>query len=201
MNRYPKIQSIFKRHIDGPLKGKFTDEYSLPEFEYLKDNQWVFTEKIDGTNIRVAFEEGELRIGGRTNRAQIPSHLYEYLHSTFVDYTDFAMTLFGEGYGVKIQNGGNYIPDGVGFILFDVQVGQWWLKREDVVNISQEFGIPVVPIVGRGTLAMACDMCKHGYDSNIGTCVAEGVVARPAVELKARNGERIITKVKVRDFR
>ena len=28
-------------------------EWTTPELKYLKDNQWVFTEKIDGTNIRI----------------------------------------------------------------------------------------------------------------------------------------------------
>ena len=51
MKEYHKIQSVFKRDI---ANGKIIEgKYSLPEFEYLKDNQWVFTEKVDGTNIRI----------------------------------------------------------------------------------------------------------------------------------------------------
>ena len=46
---YPKIQSIFKRDENTH---KFIDGvFSLPEFEYLKDNLWIWTEKIDGRNI------------------------------------------------------------------------------------------------------------------------------------------------------
>ena len=35
-------------------------------------------------------------------------------------FLDNRFTLFGEGYGVKIQKGEKYIKDGVDFILFDV---------------------------------------------------------------------------------
>lgn len=45
--------------------------------------------------------------------------------SIFVDQEKepVPVTVFGEGYGVKIQKGGNYISDDVNFILFDVRFG------------------------------------------------------------------------------
>jgi ATP-dependent RNA circularization protein (DNA/RNA ligase family) len=196
MNKYPKINSIFKRDDNG----KFTSEYSCPELEYLKDNQWEFTEKIDGMNIRVAFEEGKLCIGGRTDNAQIPAFLFSKLAEIFASYAEEGMTLYGEGYGSRIQQGGGYISDGVGFILFDVQVGKWWLKREDVEVVAQKYNIPIVPVIGRGTLADAVAWCQVPFPSRVGKRDAEGIVMRPVVQLLERNGERIITKVKVRDF-
>jgi len=220
MELYPKIDSIYKRYDNG----KFKDEFSCEAFEYLKDNKWVFTEKIDGTNIRIGWDGKSILIGGRTDRAQIPTHLSTFLQShfrdeLFSDYTD-GITLFGEGYGFKIQNGGGYIPDGVGFILFDVLIGKWWLKREligewwlkreligkwwlkreDVESVAEQLEIPVVPIIESGTLSDACRIVMNGFDSRVGKCKAEGLVLRPAIELKERDGRRIITKVKTRDF-
>ena len=200
MELYPKIDSIYKRYDNG----KFKDEFSCEAFEYLKDNKWVFTEKIDGTNIRIGWDGKSILIGGRTDRAQIPTHLSTFLQShfrdeLFSDYTD-GITLFGEGYGFKIQNGGGYIPDGVGFILFDVLIGKWWLKREDVESVAEQLKIPVVPIIESGTLSDACRIVMAGFDSRVGKCKAEGLVLRPAIELKERDGRRIITKVKTRDF-
>jgi hypothetical protein len=55
MNKYHKIEPIFERDMEGNKKlieGKFRN----PLVEYLKDNEWVFTEKIDGTNIRVLWD-------------------------------------------------------------------------------------------------------------------------------------------------
>ena len=51
-NKYHKILSLFKRDMEGNKKfiiGKWTTD----ELKFLKDNDWVWTEKVDGTNIRV----------------------------------------------------------------------------------------------------------------------------------------------------
>jgi ATP-dependent RNA circularization protein (DNA/RNA ligase family) len=197
MEKYHKINSIFKRDDNG----RFTQEYSCYEFEYLKDNQWEFTEKIDGTNIRIGYQDGKLLIGGRTDNAQIPAFLYAKLAELFANYCEEEMTLYGEGYGAKIQKGEGYIPNGVGFILFDARVAGWWLKRDDLELIAQKYVIPIVPIIGHGTLEYACHLCSAGFPSSVGNRDAEGIVLRPIVPLYARNGDRIITKVKMRDFR
>lgn len=31
----------------------------MSEFDYLKDNTWIFTEKVDGTNIRIMWDGGK----------------------------------------------------------------------------------------------------------------------------------------------
>ena len=211
MEQYPKIQTVFKRNITGSkAKGKvIVDEFSCPEFEYLKDNLWIFTEKVDGTNIRIYWERGVKRVfGGRTDNAQIPAILIEVLEEMFpLEKLDKAitkadsLTLFGEGYGAKIQKGGgNYIPDGVSFILFDVLVDNWWLKRADVNSLACDLSIRTVPILGTGGLLVGTGWAAHGIDSAWGDFNAEGLVMRPAVELKNRAGHRIITKIKCKDF-
>lgn len=206
MEEYHKIQSIFKR--DEKTHKFIEGEWSLPEFEYLKDNAWIYTEKIDGTNIRIGWipEVGN-NIGGRTDNAQIPTFLYQKLTELFtvdklrVAFPKTEVLLCGEGYGAKIQKGGgNYIPDGVDFILFDVKIGDWWLKREDVEGIAQTLGVKTVPVLGEGTISGAVLEVKNGIPSTFGTFPAEGMVLRPKVELKSRSGHRIITKLKGKDF-
>jgi hypothetical protein len=111
--------------------------------------------------------------------------------------------LYGEGYGARIQKGGgNYKPDGVDFVLFDVQVGDWWLRREDAEDVDANLGLRVVPIVGGGTLHQAAEWVgeRGGFTSQWGDFLAEGLVLRPTVELKTRSGQRIITKIKAKDF-
>ncbi len=203
MDKYSKIQTIFKR--DMAKKGEIIlGKYSLPEFEYLKDNEWEFTEKVDGTNIRVHWNGSTVRFGGRTDNAQIPATLGAKLMDLFPaeKFTNFEeVTLYGEGYGVKIQKGGgNYKSDGVDFALFDVMIDGWWLKREDVEDISDKLEIGIVPVLGGGTLNDAVYMARKGFDSVWGAFPAEGLVLRPRVELKTRSGHRIITKIKLRDF-
>lgn len=111
------------------------------------------------------------------------------------------MILYGEGYGAKIQKGGgNYIPTGVSFILFDVKIGNY-LDRENVEDIAGRLGVDVVPEVGRGTLVDAVRLVRDGFHSLIGSQIAEGLVMRPSAELVSRTDKRIISKVKCRDFR
>jgi len=110
MKEYPKIQSIFKR--DEKTRRFFEGRYSLPEFEFLKDNKWVATEKVDGTNIRVMYdymlgsESPELltvKFGGKTDNAQIPLLLIKRLEEIFTEdkirevFGETPVCLYGEG--------------------------------------------------------------------------------------------------------
>lgn len=214
MKEYHKIQSVFLRDPATNHRTFLLGQYSTPAIGYLANNEWVWTEKIDGTNIRVVWDGFSIRFGGRTNEAQMPVFLMEKLQALF--HADkvgpvFAdcepgteVFLFGEGYGAKIQKGGGrYIPDGCSFILFDVMVGGIYLERHNVEDVAAKLGIGVVPIVGRGTLSEAVEFTKAGYKSGVAADVAydaEGLVLRPSCELIDRMGHRIITKLKARDF-
>ena len=157
MNEYNKIQTVYMRDPNTKHKTLLEGQWSMPEFGYLAGNEWVYTEKVDGTNIRVMFD------------------------------------------GQQITFGGNYRPD-QDFVLFDVKVGDWWLLREDVEEIAQAFGLDIVPIIGRGTLPAMVELARYGFPSVWGNFLAEGIVARPSVELKTRRGDRLITKIKHKDF-
>ena len=211
MKEYHKIQTCFKR--DEKTKRIIEGDWTLPEFKLLKDISWVFTEKVDGTNIRVIWNGQSVLFGGKTDNASIPVPLLYKLQElfegtikkqVFIDKFGSEPTevcLYGEGYGNKIQkHGANYIPDGVDFVLFDVKIGDWYLLREDIEDIAKTFNLKVVPIIGEGTLTEAIEMTRNGFDSLWGNFKAEGIVARPKVELKTRKGERIIAKIKSRDF-
>ena len=208
MKPYHKIQTVYKRDPENKFRTLLEGQFALPEFEYLAHNEWIFTEKIDGTNIRVDWDCTErVRFGGRTERAHVPTFLLDRLQVLFppakfgILYPDTPMTLYGEGYGARIQKGGgNYIPTGVDFILFDVNIEGWWLRREDVEDIATNLMVDVVPIVGAGTLLDAVELVRAGFESEIGTQVAEGIVMRPRTELCTRSGHRIIAKVKHKDF-
>jgi hypothetical protein len=112
--------------------------------------------------------------------------------------------LYGEGYGARIQKGGNYLPDRTDFILFDVKVDTWWLTRESIEDIATKLAIPIVPVIGKGTLLQAVSYVKHGFTSTIAVNTkyqAEGLIMKPPVELFNRNGHRVISKIKFKDFK
>lgn len=250
METYHKIQTLFKRNLDGPKKGKMIrGDWTTPELEYLAGNEWEFTEKVDGTNIRIELNRDTandnfmtVNYAGRTDNAVLPKPLELWLEEKFPTFPNYRrdlsepsyteryvevvewmrqgdlrhVVLFGEGYGPKIQNGGNYGTEQK-FVLFDVKVGDWWLKRDAVDDVAKSLGIESVPVIGYGTLHDAIDIVssgitfnsegavvrwgRGGLQSQWGEFEAEGIVARPKVPMFDRKGQRIITKIKAVDFR
>lgn len=211
MKEYTKIETLFERDMKGSKKlieGKYRNE----TVEFLKNNQWICTEKIDGTNIGIVWDGHKVSYQGRTERAQIPAHLMNKLIEMFGGETneelfeqkfgEMPVILFGEGYGTKIQKGGGNYRSDVSFILFDVYLPEQnlWLKREALEDIAKTFGIEIVPVILKGTLREAVDFVKGKPKSTIGTADMEGLVCKPAVDMLDRMGRRVIVKVKVRDF-
>lgn len=207
MNEYHKIQTVFLRNPETKFKTLLEGQFALPEFSYLANNEWGFTEKVDGTNIRVMFDGSQITFGGKTDSAQIPAYLVTRLQDMFLPQLEIfkekfadGACLYGEGYGAKIQKGGGNYRQDQGFVLFDVKIGGWWLQRQDVEEIADRLDLDIVPIIGTGTLYDMIEKTRCGFSSIWGNFAAEGIVARPSCELKSRNGHRIITKIKHKDF-
>lgn len=210
MREYHKIETVYERDTAGTKKlieGKFRN----PAVEFLQDNVWEWTEKIDGTNIRIHWDGHQVSFGGRTDNAQIPAPMVNRLNELFGGETNAQLfeqkfgeteiTLYGEGFGAKIQKGGwLYKSDGMDFILFDARVGDLWLTRDSVEDIGKAFNLRVVPVVLRCDIETAVKYVKSKPMSTIGTAPMEGLVGRPMVEMRDRRGNRIIVKLKVRDF-
>jgi len=212
MYKYPKIESVFNR--DPDTHKLIWGDYRLPEFEYLSKCEWIGTEKIHGTGLRVMWDTENLEFRGRSDKAQMPTFLQDKLQELFhpemfvKSFSHSSVCLYLEGFGARIQKGGgNYIPDGVGVALFDILIKDFWLKREDVLSIASSLGMKeapadfcVVPIAYSGPLLEAAGFAADGFRSKWGDFNAEGLVLRPAVDIKNRLGKRIITKVKEKDF-
>ena len=208
MKEYEKIETIFLRNDNTKklIDGKFRNE----TVEYLKDLDWEFTEKIDGTNIRVYWDGHKVQYFGRTDKAQIPSQLLNKLIEHFggdineemfeQKFGSMEVMLIGEGYGAKIQGCGSLYREDNDFILFDVLINGNYQPRESVKDIANYFNIEVVPTIMIGKLQDGIEYVKSKPKSKIGTADSEGLVARPIYELKDRTGNRIIVKIKVKDF-
>src|SRR3990167_9644292 len=154
MITYPKIETLYVRDM---VKHKvLVDELRMPEFGLVKE--WYLTEKIDGTNVRVNLDRsGSVVFGGRTDEAQMHVSLMKYLSETFTqekmqaafgDREDADVTLFGEGYGPKVQKGGGLYRDTVSFRLFDVRVVQLWLEPDNINAVATTLGVSSVTYVG-----------------------------------------------------
>lgn len=212
MTEYPKIETLFVR--DERTHKVLPDQIRLPEFSLV--SQWLVTEKIDGTNIRVHLKHGEVMFGGRTDAAQLHASLVEWLRThlpadkvraAFEPHTE--AILFGEGYGPKIQNGGGSYRSDVSFRLFDVAVVAperlWWLASEDVCDVASKLEIGTVPILGDPLtideaigLVRGASVTAH-MDGGAG-CEREGIVCRTEPLLLTRRGDRVMWKLKGKDF-
>lgn len=229
MMEYPKIHSLYKRqgwYFDEQCKKDPTKQegrqsfivgdYACEEFGNIK--HWDVEEKIDGTNIRVFYKDGQVRFGGRTKDAQIPCHLLDYLQEWFTPsllsarFADKAgigtqVILFGEGFGPKIQSGG-YYSERVGFCLFDVKVGSWWLDKKVVRHsIAEQLGVISPPcLMTTATEQEIIEYVKQKNPSSFAMNdperkhVMEGVMCRPVKTMLFRNGDPIMFKLKCKEF-
>lgn len=219
---YPKIHSLWKRegyYLEGEDKNKtkvkslIMGDYSQGEFANI--NKWRVEEKIDGTNIRIFYKDGKIRFDGRTDDAQIPCHLFEYLQTTFSECNFHeifhceegepwpSVILFGEGYGRKIQKNGEKYNPRVGFILFDAHVNGWWLQRKDIEEIAEKFIVPVVPSLGMMTENEIIFLVKSEPNSRLSPeygCF-EGVVCKTDPMMLFRNGNPVVWKLKCKDLK
>jgi hypothetical protein len=210
MKQYHKIQTVWLRDPENNHKTLIEGAWAKLEFELLQNIQWLCTEKVDGTNIRVMWDGKKLSFGGKTDNAQISARLVDNLRLIFTEekmtstFGESSACLYGEGYGLGINKMGKvYLPEGVSFILFDVKIGDWWLQREDIVDIAMKLEIDHVPLIGILTLNQAIDVVRSGFKSKLSgdrDLMAEGLVCKPLTELFNRKGERIITKIKQKDF-
>ena len=211
---YPKIETLYVRAADT---FRVTDQLRLPEYDLVK--YWLLTEKIDGTNIRVFFNnygDGKIGFGGRTASAQIPVHLMNYLQAAFVSEQmieafshEVSVILYGEGYGSKIQKGGGNYRSDVSFRLFDVLIikgdERWWLNWKDVEDVADKLGIKTVPVIDyncsldTATLFLRDFSMVAEKESN-NEIQQEGIVARTEPLLLTRNGHRLMWKLKAKDY-
>lgn len=81
LKEYEKIKTVFAR--DEKTKKLNEQVYRDKTIEALKDIDWEFTEKIDGTNIRIYWDGHKVSYYGRTDKAQIPSQLMNRLIELF----------------------------------------------------------------------------------------------------------------------
>lgn len=141
-------------------------------------------------------------------------------------YGEHPVNVYGE-FCSKDMNQNYGFPDGI-FYPFDVQnaeTGKWW-PRLAVDTFAEEFCLQAVPIIFTGTIKQAVEYVKNveyiwnknfseqgtiinhqevWYKNHLKTgdsekYLVEGLVGRPKYELLNANSERIITKIKCKDF-
>ena len=221
---YPKIDTLYDRDGKYVIVGKLR----RPEFGIIK--RWSLTEKIHGMNTRATlFENGDVVYGGKTDNAIIPQELLDYLKKTFTPikmkhafwlankHVPKSATIYREGYGPKMVPGSGAYRKDVSFRLFDSLVkddfGDWWLERSNLEDIARKLRIKCVPILGIIDFlpVKAEEIMKIFLDyrnklvaieeGGMIDMIPEGIVASAEQPLFNRKGERVIWKLKIKDFK
>lgn len=168
------------------------------------------SEKIDGTSVGIVWDGERISFIGHTEKSQFAPRYLEYLKNRFgtpefesvVEEIagDKKIIIYGEGISKDYNVHYGFI-DGE-FILYDIQKedGTFW-SREAVASVSTKLGMKM-PWETDMTIKEAIDFVKTRPASKLNSeNKMEGLVLRAPVEIYTANHfERIICKVKVKDF-
>ena len=212
--KYAKFSSPFVK--DAKFKNTTELNQSLP------NGNWILTEKIDGTNIRIIItkpdEKGnrDVLIGSRqlilneNDKGSKPffNCLSEVNLNKIKEYfedIDSTIVIYGEGYGAGIQRGGMYSPK-KNFRVFDIRIGKAYQDFAFVEKVCIDNKLNIVPIFGN-TDVISYDGCVTDLINFNTTLINEGDGGKPEglvykfePVLLNKYGERLIFKVKFKDF-
>lgn len=205
MKTYQKIESLYK--FDSEMK-RFRKEYFNPIVEYLENNKWYGTEKVDGTNVRVHWDGYSFDFKARTDEGDLPKEIRIVLSETFNKEMEITfeqkfgqkeVLLFMEGFGGKVQRGTYTLSERL--IGFDIMIKDVYLDKEKSKEIFEELGLEFVPVIEFNNLNEAIKYVKENKNSIVDPNVKpEGLVCYPQQRIYNHKGERIIVKIKKRDL-
>lgn len=209
MKEYHKIETLFK--FSQEHKKFIYGDFYNKNVELLKDNAWLFTEKIDGTNFRIYWNGHGLKYAGRTDKAEFTKEQIAFIEKELVNeeieqvfeqkFNEKVVTVYGELYGNSIQNGGLYTDGkGLGFKVFDIEIEDIFLKFNDMQELANELGYGSVPLAMVGTIQNAIKYCEKFDKSLFSNAKLEGLVGKPIGDFRDRLSKRIVVKIKKRDL-
>jgi len=180
-------------HIDNLYKNQ----------EVLKHNPLWVSEKINGTSCHIRWDGTELHFHhGGTNREAFLKLFPESLAVRFKALGRTNITVYGEGYGGKLQGMSDVYGKELRFIVFDVEIDGVWQDVPVARAIAEALGLEFVP-----TKMVPPDIAVLNAERDAGSTVAEwrgvgrglkreGIVIKPYHETTDERGNRVIAKHK-----
>ena len=195
-----------KRKLIIPDRTTGPEAYRDPTYYYLRNAMWNYSRKVDGENIRICWDGEQALWNGKSNAFVCNMDFHEYMDNTFLEEIfeekfgrDKRVIIFGEKMGKKTQ--GNELGlDKDEVIVYDVNVNGTWLAPVDVKIVASYFGVRTVyDLMEQQTHEDS--LVKLIHDCSVGKFKDwEGIVAHPTVELRTQKGNRIIVKIKNKDY-
>lgn len=207
--RYRKIYTIFERD----KKFKIVKGVLNPKLEAIKNiKNFVVTEKIDGTNCGIILTpEKEILLRKRSGIIKDDKEHHHYFEAIkdidiqkikdYFEDSNSLITIFGEACGDNIQKKGKEYGDVKHFRLFDIKVGDSFFDWNDLVKFSKATGISLVKwekFEGKDVFDYDYWLKKLQTDNK--KKYVEGYVVRSNPLLLNKFGERMIFKIKLKDF-
>lgn len=222
---YPKIDTLYERKKNGKVN---VDNLKRPEFGII--NRWQITEKLNGRNIRVMLTtDGNVTFAGRMDEKhlndQLVQKMIDYLKNIFTSNRmkyvfrkiDADGTLqkpevcmYLEGLGSDMASGSGIYCKGrdVSVRLIDCYINPWWIERPLLEEFAKKFGIKCTPLLddiyelprSLADLENIIKLSKVAGENNNNLANAEGIVARTYPLLTNRKGDRVMWKLKFKDF-
>jgi len=170
----------------------------------------IITEKIHGTNCRVGLCRANGELIYMAGSHKIPRKEGPGLYWSFMDDNmrqmlshisdDFGcadVIIFGEIFGQGVQDL-TYGQTGKSFRAFDISVNGTYLNHSEMESLCLEYGIPMVPVLHRGSFNHAViEKHTHGDTTFVTSdkfTGREGIVIRPQTETIDHMGRRVILK-------
>lgn len=190
-------------------------EYWLRLYPELVDGKFLLTEKIDGSNLQIAINRDELKIGSRNQWIDMGGSfqglpvqtLLNNLSELITLLSEYAITndcevrLFGELFGQGILNRIDY-GGTKRFLAFGIMLdGQLQPPEVLFALVPDKFLVPTVAIVQGLELALNYDIKFDSLILGKADNLCEGVVITPMDKVYAdRNGSIFMFKKKNEDF-
>lgn len=202
----------------NPLFARYTDIENARNYSkvFKLGEEVVVTEKIHGTNSRVAYvrddESGEKKVlvgSRRYTRDIAPEGQFELysmplniagvrniLEAIWEIFEPKRIIIYGEIYGPTVQPYG-YGTTGFGYVCFDISVDGKYLDYDDLRGMCRAYNIPMAPEVWRGPFSLEKIKELSGGPSLLAPNAPhqrEGVVVRPIAERTNPKVGRVILK-------
>lgn len=227
--KYPEMKTLFKL-IPSDINGKKWDATNgeiLPEtaaLHFIPLSDLVFTEKIDGTNMGIRFDDGMVTAIQKKNQlcdrndkgdafyfelGDTIGEQIELLHIETIMTPDGEwcplrnIIIYGELCGAKVQKGGNYFPERH-FIVFDIYdtINNKFFTWNALVYFCNLLQLEIVPEIEYDRLTLNVDDVKDYlctqmsvYNESFG---AEGMVIRHRTDTSPVR--RWMAKIRKKDF-
>ena len=194
---------------EDPTVPKYTDIENLRKYTrvFTYGEEVIATEKIHGTNVRIAKVNGVRKAGSRKHMRGEPENynsspywfpwsipeIKAMLDGLSEEHNE--VVVYGETFG-RIQSLRYNCPNGMDFRVFDIMINGKWVDYDNCVAICEKYGVKMVPLIARTpySLEAIAKLSEGQTKVNDAEHFREGVVVKPVHERIDPKIGRVILK-------